>query len=75
MILLSVGGLAMNQFATIAADFEIMFWRLPTGRTILLGKNLALAPVTLSLSALVLALLQWFVPMQLDHFVGVCARQ
>jgi hypothetical protein len=74
MILLSVGGLAMNQFAYDRSGFRNYVLAPSDRKEILLGKNLALAPVTLTLSALVLAMLQWFVPMKIDHFVGVLCQ-
>jgi len=74
MILLSVGGLAMNQFAYDRSGFRNYVLAPSDRKDILLGKNLALAPLTLSLSAIVLALLQWFVPMRLDHFAGVVCQ-
>jgi hypothetical protein len=74
MILLSIGGLAMNQFAYDRSGFRNYVLAPADRKDILLGKNLALAPVALALSGLVLALLQWFVPMRIDHFAGVLCQ-
>jgi hypothetical protein len=74
MILLSVGGLAMNQFAYDRSGFRNYVLAPSSRKDILLGKNLALAPVTLALSGMILALLQWFVPMRIDHLAGVMCQ-
>ena len=74
MILLSVGGLAMNQFAYDRSGFRNYVLAPSSRKDILLGKNLALAPVTFALSAMVLTLLQWFVPMRIDHLLGLLCQ-
>lgn len=71
MILFTMSQLAINQFAFDRSGFRNFVLSSASRRDILLGKNLALAPITLGLAAIAVTLLQWFYPMRMDHFIGV----
>jgi hypothetical protein len=67
MILFSMVQYAGNQFGFDRGGFRVYVLCGAPRRDILLGKNLALAPLALGLSLGVVALLQLFCPMRLDH--------
>jgi ABC-2 type transport system permease protein len=71
MVLLSMGQLAGNQFAFDRSGFRNFVLASVPRREILLGKNLALVPIIMTLSLAAVILLQVFFPMRLDHFVAV----
>jgi len=71
MILFSLSGLGTNQFAFDRSGFRNYVLASAARREILLGKNLALIPITLGMASVALMLLQWAFPMRLDHFIAV----
>jgi hypothetical protein len=71
MVLLSMGQLAGNQFSFDRAGFRNFVLASIPRREILLGKNLALVPIIMSLSLGAVILLQVFFPMRIDHFIAV----
>jgi ABC-2 type transport system permease protein len=71
MLFLSVNQLAMNHFAFDRSGFRNYVLASASRRDILLGKNLAMAPVALGLAGVVLTLLQWILPMRIDHFIAI----
>ncbi|SIO56551.1 ABC-2 type transporter [Singulisphaera sp. GP187] len=70
-VLLGVLQLAGNQFGFDRDGFRVFVLSAAPRRDILLGKNLAFAPITLGMSALLLAAVQVLCPMRLDHFLAI----
>jgi hypothetical protein len=62
--------LAGNQFGFDRGGFRVLVLCAAPRRDILLGKNLALAPLALGLGILLLVLLEVIYPMRLDHFLA-----
>jgi hypothetical protein len=62
--------LAGNQFGFDRSGFRTLVLAPASRRDILLGKNLALLPIALGLSTIVVAAAQVFVPMRLDHLLA-----
>jgi hypothetical protein len=60
-----------NQFGFDRDGFRVFVLSAARRRDILLGKNLAIAPVTMGLAAIVLAFVQIVSPMRLDHFLAM----
>ncbi|HLQ79126.1 MAG TPA: ABC transporter permease, partial [Terriglobia bacterium] len=71
MILFGTTSLGMNQFAFDRSGFRNFVLSSVSRREILLGKNLAMIPVTLGLAVVAVILFQYFVPMRIDHFIAV----
>ncbi len=73
MVLLMGGQLVGNQFGYDRAGFRAFVLSPVPRREILLGKNLAVAPLTLSLAAMVAVLVGVAFPMRPDHYAAVAA--
>src|SRR5262249_39278754 len=70
MILLSMGQLIGNQFGFDRGGFRVFVLCAARRGDILLGKNLAFAPLALGLGAAAVVVLQAVQPMRLDHFLA-----
>lgn len=70
MILLTMAQLVGNQFGFDRGGFRIYVLGPAPRRDILLGKNVAIAPIALTLGAVSLAFVQIAYPMRLDHFLA-----
>ena len=70
MILFGMGQLAGNQFSFDRSGFRNFVLAAAPRREILLGKNLALAPIILGLALVAMIVLQVAFPMRLDYFVA-----
>jgi hypothetical protein len=70
MILFGMGQLAGNQFSFDRSGFRNFVLAATPRREILLGKNLALAPIILGLASVAVIALQVAFPMRLDYFVA-----
>ena len=70
MILFGMVQLAGNQFSFDRGGFRNFVLAAAPRREILLGKNLALAPIVLGLALVAMILLQVAFPMRLDYFVA-----
>jgi ABC-2 type transport system permease protein len=71
VVLLGVMQLMTNQFGFDRDGFRVFVLCSASRRDILLGKNLAFAPVALGLAAILLAAVQVLCPMRLDHFLAM----
>jgi hypothetical protein len=60
-----------NQFGFDRDGFRVFVLCAAPRRDILLGKNLALAPVALGLAVLLLLIVQLIAPLRVDHFVAM----
>jgi hypothetical protein len=60
-----------NQFGFDRSGFRVYVLCSANRRDILLGKNLAMAPLGLGMSVLLVVLLQCIRPMRVDHFLAV----
>ena len=70
MILLTMVQLVGNQFGFDRGGFRVYVLSAAPRREVLLGKNMAAAPLALGLSAVVLIVLEAAFPMRLDHFLA-----
>jgi hypothetical protein len=70
-VLLGMGQIVGNQFGFDRAGFRVYVLCAARRKDILLGKNLAFAPLALGLSAVVALLLQVILPIRLDLFLAV----
>ncbi len=70
-VLLGMLQLMGNQFGFDRDGFRVFVLCAAPRRDILLGKNLAFAPVALGMAAIVLAIVQVVCPMRLDHFLAM----
>jgi hypothetical protein len=70
MILLVLSQLAGNQFGFDRNGFRTYVLSPAARRNILIGKNLALAPIALGLAFTVIFLVQLAYPMRIDHFLA-----
>jgi hypothetical protein len=70
MLLLSMTQFAGNQFGFDRNGFRVYVLCGAPRRDILLGKNLAYAPLVLCLGVVVVGLLQLLCPMRIDHFLA-----
>jgi hypothetical protein len=70
MILLSLVGLLGNQFGFDRGGFRVFVLSAAPRRDILLGKNLAVAPLALGLGLVIVTVLEICFPMRPDHFVA-----
>jgi hypothetical protein len=73
MVLLIGIQLSGNQFGYDRAGFRAFVLSPVPRREVLLGKNLAIAPITLGLAAAVVLLVGCGFPMRPDHYVAVAA--
>jgi hypothetical protein len=71
MVLITMTQFAGNQFGFDRAGFRVFVLSAAPRRDILLGKNLAVVPVALLLSAVLVALVQVMYPMRLDLLLAV----
>jgi ABC-2 type transport system permease protein len=71
LVLLGLLQLMGNQFAFDRDGFRVFVLCAAPRRDILLGKNLAFAPVALGMAAIVLTIIQLVCPMRLDHFLAM----
>jgi ABC-2 type transport system permease protein len=71
LVLFSLVSLVGNQFGFDRSGFRVYVLCPAQRRDILLGKNLAIAPLALALSALMTVLLQALYPLQWDHLLAV----
>ncbi len=60
-----------NQFGFDRAGFRIFVLSPAPRREILLGKNLAVAPLIVLMTAPIVVLMQFLLPMRLDHFLAL----
>jgi hypothetical protein len=70
-VLLGVINLTSNQFGFDRDGFRVFVLSAASRRDILLGKNLAHAPVVLGMGAIVLVVVQLLSPMRWDHFLSM----
>jgi len=70
MILLILGQLAGNQFGFDRNGFRTYLLSPAARRDILIGKNLALAPIALGLTSILVMVVQFAYPMRIDHFIA-----
>jgi ABC-2 type transport system permease protein len=71
VVLLGMLQLMSNQFGFDRDGFRVFVLCAASRRDILLGKNLAFAPLVLGMAAIVLAAVQVLCPMRVDHFVAM----
>jgi hypothetical protein len=69
-VLLSMVQLTGNQFGFDRGGFRVFVLCPAPRRDILLGKNVAVAPLALGLGTLMVVVLQALYPMRLDHFLA-----
>jgi hypothetical protein len=74
MVLLSLVQIAGNQFGFDRGGFRVLVLAPARRNDVLLGKNLALAPLALALCAFPVVLVQAVVPLRLDHFLATLAQ-
>ena len=74
MGLFSISQLIQNQFGLDRDGFRLFVLSPVPRHQILLGKNLATAPLGLGIGLLALLGLQFFVPLDLVHFAGACLQ-
>ena len=72
MGLLSIAQLAQNQFGLDRDGFRLLVLSPLRRDRILIGKNLSMAPLGLSLGGLTLLGVKYFFPLDLDHSLGAC---
>ena len=70
MMMLSMMQIMANQFGFDRSGFRVFVLCATTRRDILLGKNLAFAPIALLLACAAASLVQIFQPMRLDDFLA-----
>jgi hypothetical protein len=70
MVLLTTTQVVGNQFGFDRGGFRVFVLSPATRRDILLGKNLAFAPLALGMGWLVLAVLQVLQPLRLEHLLA-----
>lgn len=71
MMLVTVTQLVGNQFGYDRGGFRIFVLSPVSRRDILLGKNLAVAPIALGLSMLMVAFLQFLYPLRIDRLLAI----
>jgi len=71
LILVTMTQLLGNQFGFDRGGFRVFVLSAVPRRDILLGKNLAVAPLALGLSAVLITALQVMFPMRVDHLLAV----
>jgi hypothetical protein len=70
LVLLGMMQLMANQFGFDRDGFRVFVLSSARRRDILLGKNLALAPVALGIASVLLAIMQGVCPMRIDHLLA-----
>ncbi len=70
-VLLGLLQIMANQFGFDRDGFRAFVLSAAPRRDVLLGKNLAFAPLALGMAASLLVVVQTFCPMRLDHFVAM----
>jgi len=70
MVLLSMGQVAGNQFGFDRSGFRVFVLCPARRRDILIGKNMAVAPLALSLGGLLALLVQVVYPVRFDYFLA-----
>src|SRR5262245_34191043 len=70
MVLLSMGQVAGNQFGFDRSGFRVFVLCSAPRGDILLGKNLATAPVAAAMAAVIIVALQIVTPLRWDHFLA-----
>ncbi len=70
MVLFSTVQLVGNQFGFDRSGFRVFVLCPAPRRDVLLGKNLAFAPVALGMGLALIVLLQFIYPMRVDHFLA-----
>jgi hypothetical protein len=71
MVMMTMLQMAGNQFGFDRAGFRVFVLCPAPRREILLGKNLALAPLPLAWGLVSMLAVQWFYPMRLDHLAAL----
>jgi len=71
VVLFGVLQLMVNQFGFDRDGFRVFVLCAAPRRDILLGKNLAFAPLALGMAAILLTILQVLCPMRLDHLLAM----
>jgi hypothetical protein len=71
MILLCMAQLIGNQFGFDRSGFRIYVLSPAPRRDVLLGKNLAVAPLALGMGLIMVIVVQILLPMRLDHFLAM----
>jgi ABC-2 type transport system permease protein len=71
LVLFGVLQLMSNQFGFDRNGFRVFVLCAAPRRDILLGKNLAFAPLALGMAAIMLIIIQVACPMRLDHFLAM----
>jgi ABC-2 type transport system permease protein len=74
LVLFSLSQLIGNQFGFDRNGFRVFVLSPAPRRDILLGKNLAVAPLALALSAVAAVFVQVVYPMRVDHFLALAPR-
>lgn len=74
MVLFSMLQLMANQFGFDRDGFRVLVLSAASRRDLLLGKNLAFAPLAFGMAAVLLALLQAVTPLRLDHLLAAPAQ-
>lgn len=74
MVLISMAQLLGNQFGFDRDGFRLFVLSPAPRRDILLGKNLAVAPITLMMAAVAAVLVQVVSPLRLDSFLALVPR-
>jgi len=74
LVLLILGQLAGNQFGFDRNGFRSYVLSPVDRENILIGKNLALAPLAVGLTMLVVGILQVALPMRIDHFLATLTQ-
>lgn len=74
MILFSITQLAGNQFGFDRSGFRAFVLSPLPRRDILVGKNIALFPITAALAGVVVTVVQLFYPMRIDHFAAALVQ-
>lgn len=71
VVLVGMIQLLCNQFGFDRDGFRTFVLSAVPRRDILLGKNLAYAPIAAGMAAILLAILQFVLPLRLDHFLAM----
>jgi ABC-2 type transport system permease protein len=74
LVLFTLAQLIGNQFGFDRNGFRVYVLSPAPRRSILMGKNLALAPVALTMGAIAAVLVQVVYPMSLNHFLALAPR-
>lgn len=74
LVLFGVLQLMGNQFGFDRDGFRVLVLSSARRRDILLGKNLAFAPLVLAMASLLLAIAQFVYPMRVDHLLAMAPQ-